>query len=209
MRNGKCYIGSSKNISKRKYEHFRLLQSGKHQNAYLQRAYDLESDKSVFVFHVFIFCKENDLIALEQSCFNTMKPEYNLSSIAGKVEFTKEIKNKISEKNKIKSIGNTNKKGKKLKESSVKKLKENADAYWASDNARRKQSELKKCFYKNNPRAIENHKLKLIKLYKDNPNLAKNHSDLMKNKWSSSEYRMKMILRDWHNSVKYYPYWGA
>jgi len=95
MRNGKCYIGSTKNAKERKAEHFRLLAKGAH-NARLQNAYNKEENKSVFEFQMFLYCKEKDLIALEQSCFNIMNPEYNISKIAGKIEMNEEVRSKIS-----------------------------------------------------------------------------------------------------------------
>lgn len=82
--NGKFYVGSTKNAKERKKNHFNELKKGVHHCDHLQRAWNKAEDKSVFEFNVFIFCKESDLIALEQSCINTMNPAYNTNKIAGK-----------------------------------------------------------------------------------------------------------------------------
>lgn len=96
---GKCYIGSSINLTSRKKDHFKALRAGKHHSAHLQRAYDIEADKSVFEFHAFIYCSKADLIAMEQSCLTVMKPDYNISKIAGRLEQTPEIREKIRKAN--------------------------------------------------------------------------------------------------------------
>ena len=38
--NGKCYIGSSCNLNKRKYQHFNSLMKNKHYNLYLQKSFN-------------------------------------------------------------------------------------------------------------------------------------------------------------------------
>ena len=100
MRNGKFYIGSTKNASNRKSKHFSTLRRGIHDCTHLQNAWNLETDKSVFEFQMFIYCDKDDRIAMEQSCIDVMQPEYNLSLIAGKVEMTDEVKQKIRVKRK-------------------------------------------------------------------------------------------------------------
>lgn len=82
-RNGKFYVGSTKNAPTRKKKHFNELKRNAHGNEYLQNAWNAEEDKAVFEFQMFIYCKESELIALEQSCFDVMKPVYNFSIIAG------------------------------------------------------------------------------------------------------------------------------
>ena len=77
-----------------------MLRNGKHHANYLQNAWNLEEDKSVFDFQVFIYCKNDDLIKTEQSCLNFMNSDYNMSSVAGKIEMTEEVRKKISEANK-------------------------------------------------------------------------------------------------------------
>lgn len=98
MRNGKCYIGSSKNLKDRKQNHFKELRGDRHGNSKLQNAFNKETDKSVFDFQVFICCKEQDLIPLEQKCIDIFNPTYNLSSVAGRIDFNEEVLRKMSEK---------------------------------------------------------------------------------------------------------------
>ena len=98
--NGKFYIGSSKDLSERRGEHLRLLKLKKHPNDYLQKAFNKVEDKSVFEFQAFIFCKEEDLLSMEQSCMDIMKPEYNLSKIAGKIDHTPEVRAKMRKRKK-------------------------------------------------------------------------------------------------------------
>jgi group I intron endonuclease len=95
-RNGKKYIGSTKDVNGRQKAHFYSLQKGKHHCDYLQNAWNAEEDKEVFKFFVFLICKEGELIELEQKCLQHMKPEYNSSSVAGRPEMTLEVRNKIS-----------------------------------------------------------------------------------------------------------------
>jgi group I intron endonuclease len=97
-RNGRKYIGSTNRATERKREHFSHLRRNAHHCDYLQRAWNKENDESVFEFIMFIFCLEEDLIALEQSCFDTIKPEYNSSRIAGRPEMTETTRMKISVK---------------------------------------------------------------------------------------------------------------
>jgi group I intron endonuclease len=96
-RNGKFYIGSTKNAVGRQNSHFKSLAKGKHHCQYLQRAWNIEADKSVFVFHMFIYCNESDLKKLEQKCFDTLMPEYNVSLIADRPEMNEFTKRRISE----------------------------------------------------------------------------------------------------------------
>jgi group I intron endonuclease len=84
MRNGKKYIGSTKNASGRWKNHLKALKKGNHHCNHLQNAWNAERDKRVFKFFVFIYCSETQLIPMEQSCFDHMKPEYNENSVAGR-----------------------------------------------------------------------------------------------------------------------------
>jgi group I intron endonuclease len=95
-RNGKKYIGSTKNAKGRFAAHFNLLRKGTHHCNYLQNAWNAENDKSVFKASLFIYCKEDELIRYEQGCLETMKPEYNSSGIAGRIEMTPEICSRLS-----------------------------------------------------------------------------------------------------------------
>jgi group I intron endonuclease len=82
MRNGKFYIGSSKNLKGRWKTHKRQLNKGRHHCDTLQDAWNSEADTSVFVFEPFIFCREKLLRKIEQGCLDFMRPFYNVSKTA-------------------------------------------------------------------------------------------------------------------------------
>lgn len=98
MRNGKKYIGSTKDARQREKNHFEELRANRHHCDHLQNAWNLEDDTDVFQFVMFIYCKKEDLLAMEQSCFDVMKPEYNSSLIAGRPEHTAAVRAKMSAK---------------------------------------------------------------------------------------------------------------
>lgn len=103
--NNKKYIGSSKNIRKRLWEHRSELRHNKHANIYLQRAWNKYGEDK-FDFYVIEACQENFLLEREQFYIDTQKPEYNLNPIASKPPVTIESKKKLSETRKYKmSIG--------------------------------------------------------------------------------------------------------
>ena len=97
-RNGRFYVGSSKNLKLRKKLHFNTLRLNKHHNAYLQHAYNKEPNS--FVFEILIYCERDMLIQFEQICIDGLSPNYNNSKIAGRVEATFEVRQKISAANK-------------------------------------------------------------------------------------------------------------
>ena len=76
--NGKFYIGSSKDLSRRKKDHFRLLKKGINHSILLQRAvnkYGLDN----FIFEVIAECSEELLFTIEQKLVDDLKPEYNIA----------------------------------------------------------------------------------------------------------------------------------
>lgn len=95
-RNGKFYVGSTKNFTARKQGHLSDLRQGKHHSDYLQRAWDKESDKNIFEFQMFIYCSSQLLLTIEQGCLDRMKPAYNASGLAHRAEMTKETRKKLS-----------------------------------------------------------------------------------------------------------------
>jgi hypothetical protein len=78
-RNGKKYIGSTKNAKERESAHFRGLRAGRHSCDHLQNAWNAEVDKSVFKFQMFIYCHASIRVKIEQGCLDSMHPEYNVS----------------------------------------------------------------------------------------------------------------------------------
>jgi len=95
-RNGKIYIGSTKNFDVRKKEHFNSLKNGKHHSLLLQRGFDREP--KVFVFEKIIICSNKMLLFYEQKFFDLLSPKYNISKIAGRIEWTEELRKKQSTK---------------------------------------------------------------------------------------------------------------
>lgn len=77
------YIGSTKNFHKRKIAHLCHLRRGSHHSDYLQKAWD-KYGESNFIFEVLEKCQENIRVEREQIYLDTLKPEYNICTIAGK-----------------------------------------------------------------------------------------------------------------------------
>jgi group I intron endonuclease len=77
--NGKCYIGSSKNIHKRLLTHRNNLCKGTHKNKHLQNAWNLYGDTS-FVFEIVELT--NKLFEVEQHYLNTESNLYNIAVCA-------------------------------------------------------------------------------------------------------------------------------
>ena len=75
--NGKRYIGSSNNIRKRLWKHRSLLRHNKHENQYLQNAWNKYGENS-FTFVVLEKCEIDVLLQREQYYIDTLKPEYNI-----------------------------------------------------------------------------------------------------------------------------------
>lgn len=76
--NGKFYVGSSKDLSRRKKDHFRLLKKGTNHSILLQRAvnkYGIDN----FIFEVIVECSEELLFTIEQKLVDDLKPEYNIA----------------------------------------------------------------------------------------------------------------------------------
>jgi group I intron endonuclease len=86
--NGKCYVGSSKNLKRRKKEHFVYLKKGKNpkENKHLQNAYNKYGAEN-FTFEILEYCDENILISREQYYIDSLKSSdstfgYNIRKIA-------------------------------------------------------------------------------------------------------------------------------
>jgi group I intron endonuclease len=127
--NGKMYIGSSKNLERRHYEHLKLLRRNRHglryrngqlrgQLDHLQKAFSSYGEQA-FKWEVLEYCKEERLKKREQyyiDKYNVFNPYcgYNLSPKTERIIMTDEIKEKIRQ-------GNL---GKKKSEEMKKKLSE-------------------------------------------------------------------------------------
>ena len=97
--NCKNYVGSSKNIYQRLLKHFALLRHNKHENAYLQNAWNKYGENS-FEWIILEKCNKKDLTKREQYYIDSLEGEYNITR---KVE-----RNILSKESRIKQ-GNTRK----------------------------------------------------------------------------------------------------
>lgn len=90
---GKFYIGSSKNIERRIKEHWYDCRKQQHKNQALQRAFNKYGP---LPFVILLECEESELLYYEQKFIDDLKPAYNRSKVAGKVEFTDAVRAKMS-----------------------------------------------------------------------------------------------------------------
>lgn len=127
--NGKFYIGSSKNLEKRKKEHFRELKANKHANAKLQHAYN-KYGKDSFKFEILEHVVDvSSLLNTEQKWLDKFKTYdrevgYNIAINASAPmkgrKHTEETKKRFSEMR----IGDKNYNfGKKMPRDAVEKMK--------------------------------------------------------------------------------------
>lgn len=72
----KVYIGSTKDLDKRKNQHFHLLRKGTHHSKYMQRYYNSYGEKSLS-YEVVEECSVESLICREQYYIDSMKPCFN------------------------------------------------------------------------------------------------------------------------------------
>lgn len=102
--NNKVYVGSSKSINRRKYQHFYLLKNNKHKNLYLQFSYN-KYGKSSFIFELLEKCDINQLSLKEEywiKYYNSYKSKsgYNLALVENSTHsFNNETKFKMSKSN--------------------------------------------------------------------------------------------------------------
>jgi group I intron endonuclease len=95
---GKQYVGSAENLNKRKREHLRTLRANNHHNVHLQRAWNRYGEAAI-EFRVVGKCAPERLIELEQEVMDHLKPEYNISPVAGSslgIVRSEETKRRIS-----------------------------------------------------------------------------------------------------------------
>jgi group I intron endonuclease len=78
--NGDFYVGSSKNLFRRRDEHFRKLRLKKHQNVILQRAWD-KYGESNFIFEIVEEC-DVDLLMEKENLYLGQSPKYNIVKVA-------------------------------------------------------------------------------------------------------------------------------
>jgi len=81
IKNNRLYVGSSKDVYKRKRRHFQELKNNKHKNVILQNAYNKNSILD-FEFNIIEFTEIDNLIIREQYYIDTLTPYYNINLIA-------------------------------------------------------------------------------------------------------------------------------
>jgi len=100
--NGKIYIGSAVNYNVRRIRHLSELRCQRHHSNHLQNSFNKYGEKC-FVFEILEIVSDKDkLIETEQKWINELKPEYNMTLIAGLnshlgIKRSEETKKKISE----------------------------------------------------------------------------------------------------------------
>lgn len=110
--NDKLYIGSSKNLLKRKNEgHFKRLEKNTHRNEHLQSAYNTYG-KENFVFEVIEFCSLEQLLNSEQYWIDKLNVlnrnhGYNIKPYTTSGKLTEESRRKISLKAKGRIVSET------------------------------------------------------------------------------------------------------
>ena len=87
--NHKSYIGSSKNLYQRLLKHFALLRHNKHENAYLQNAWNKYGESS-FEWSIIEICDISILTEREQYCIDLFGAEYNITKKAERNVLSKE-----------------------------------------------------------------------------------------------------------------------
>jgi len=102
--NGKYYVGSSKDIWHRWFsEHKCCLRYDNHDNTHLQRSWNKHGENNFEFIIVEDGIPYNQLLLIEQKYLDIAKTEkhtcYNQSFIAGRIEMTEEVRNKISKAN--------------------------------------------------------------------------------------------------------------
>lgn len=131
LKNNKVYIGSTKNFERRYYYHLNDLKNNRHFNIHLQRAYNIDLEKS-FIYELIEKCDESELIKKEEyyiEKFNSCDEKfgYNINSKSDRPpswlgkKHSSETKEKIGEKSKgrvcseyVKKISSETHKGKKI-----------------------------------------------------------------------------------------------
>lgn len=95
IKNSKKYIGSSKNIRQRLWSHRAELRHNKHENNYLQNAWNKYGEHN-FDYYILEKCEESLLLEKEQLYIDTINPEYNMNKETQRPPCTKESRIKQS-----------------------------------------------------------------------------------------------------------------
>jgi group I intron endonuclease len=100
---GKIYIGQTTNLNKRKAFHYWELNNNRHNNAYLQNAYN-KYGKDNFIFQIILYCEKHELTRYEQSIVDITTYIYNIRKLCVNSNkgfvLSEDTKRLIGEKNK-------------------------------------------------------------------------------------------------------------
>lgn len=77
-----AYVGSSRNLKKRKYRHFRDMFTDSHDNYKMQAAYNASTGNSAFQFSVLEYCSPDQRKAIEQVYMDSGNFAFNISTKA-------------------------------------------------------------------------------------------------------------------------------
>jgi group I intron endonuclease len=210
--NKKFYIGSALNPKKRKTRHFRHLKNNKHDNIFLQRAYNKYGLEN-FIFQIieeYSWDDEDFIIKREQyyldKFYDKQKKCYNISPFADRPPSQKgkpkseEHKQKISEANKTFWANNPESK---IVQAEINKGRK------CSDEAKKKMSEAKL-----GKPLSDDHKQKLGEIFsgENNPFFGKKHSDETKQKLrefrigkkhsEETKRKIRNTLKNNHNPIQ-------
>lgn len=94
--NGKIYIGSSKNLRVRLWQHRAKLRHNKHYNVHLQNAWNKYGEKN-FDYCIVEVCDEEHQYEREQYYIDTYHPQYNIAEEVVLPSYSEESRKKHSE----------------------------------------------------------------------------------------------------------------
>lgn len=201
--NNKVYIGSAVNFRNRWYEHKKLLIKNKHENSYLQNAWNKYGEK-VFIFEILEeVLEKSNLINAEQHYIDNLEPEYNICKIAGSTlgyKHTEGTLKKMSNSHKGLQVGEKNgmfgKKGKNAPNYGVRFSKEHCNKIsiamsgkCPSEETRRKISLSKIGNRPGNSKLTDKQVLEIRSFYKNGTKKIKEIEDLF-NISQSSVYKV-------------------
>lgn len=147
--NGKKYVGSSKNVRKRRNRHFSELRRNTHKNRKLQNSFNKYGEDNFEFKLLEEVTDKNELIIREQFFIDKLKPKLNINLIANSslgVKRSEETKEKIRQANLgLKHPEWRNK---------IKSLAQGGDNHWTktksfSDESKEKMSNTHKQLYEN------------------------------------------------------------
>jgi group I intron endonuclease len=205
--NGKYYVGSSNDITSnvgRWYEHRYMFKNKTHHNKHLQNAW-YKNGENNFDFIIMEECSSDRRILLdtEQKYLDIARQEpnmtYNKTFIAGSLEMTDEIKQKISKANKGKRTGKYN-------IATPTDIVPEAKKIWIESGRTKLDEYLRSLGYKWGiiERLISIFKLDIEATKERKKNFSKNHKRFSKNlKWATgkSHYKYNSTIHRFKNNI--------